>query len=371
LNQLTTVVQGPATFIRKDYEEVVAGPLSNIQIPPNSYVSVTNPVVLVNGAPQKDKYGCYKLQYGETEIRTYEQWQDSFPLYPGEVNQTPKPKPYVVINKDSHIKIKVLRPYTSDSKSYVTGELYQLSGPMTYIPRKEEEFVEIIKKVIVKPNEALNILAKEDFVDQNGVQRKTGEHWLYDVQGSYWPGVHEVICSSVKAHVLTDKRALHISALNAHTDQFGVERKAGEVWLVTNDMTATFLPNVHQKLVEKVQSITLSNREYMKVTNPYCQTSKNLLRGRSEIRFGEKTFFKYPGELLEDKQTLTVLSEEQSMVLMAIQEFEDSENKVNRQPGEKWLKRGPGEYHPSTKVRVLDTRFDLALDSSEGVYIRD
>jgi len=75
ITQLTSVHQGPTTFVRKDYEEIVLGPKKNVQLPPNSYTIVENPVVLdANSQPLKDTTGGYKLQFGEQEVRSSDIW---------------------------------------------------------------------------------------------------------------------------------------------------------------------------------------------------------------------------------------------------------------------------------------------------------
>lgn len=373
LTQLTKVHQGPATFVRKDSEEILSGPNKNLQLPPNSYTIIENPVELgTDGKPLKDEYGCYKLTFGDREVRLSEDWQDSFPLYPGEKDIfNGVMQKLVVVTKDEDILIEVTQTYTTaKGVERQAGSRYQLHGPKTYTPRKEENFVSRVERIIVKPNTALRLEALSSFTDRSGVKRVQGEMWQYYEVGSFLPGVNEKVERVVKGYVLTDKSAIHVQASHDYTDQFGVMRRPAEQWLVTNDMKATYIPDVHEVVMKKVNSITLSNREWVKVDSPYCKVEKRIRRGQSEIRFGELTFFQVPGEEIGAKQSLQVLSAEQSMVLQAIQPYTD-ENGVNRKPGEKWLKSGPGEYHPSTKVQVLDTRFDLALDSTEGVYVRD
>jgi len=151
----------------------------------------------------------------------------------------------------------VLEDYvTDDGETRPAGLVYQVQGPMTYIPRKDEEYLQTIEKVVVKKNEALCLEANNDFVDRNGVERKNGEMWYYDTQGSFWPDVHEEIKKVIKGVILTDKTAIHVMALHDFTDQFGKERKAGTQWLVTNVMTPVFLPSVHEKIEKYVNCIT-------------------------------------------------------------------------------------------------------------------
>jgi len=346
----------------------------NIQLPPNSYVIVENPVIHNSDGskPLTDEYGCYKLDFGETQVRTSDQWQDSFPLYPGEVLLTPKPEPMLVVSKDEAIRIQVERDYTSANGTVMrSGQIYQRQGPLTYVPRKEEYFLRKIQKTVIKQNNALELLATNEFVDRDGVKRTNGERWFYDVVGSFWPGVYETIQKTISGVVLNDNKSIHILGLNDFKDQFGVERKAGQKWLVTNKMSSVFLPSVYEKVLKTVNIITLSNREYIRVTNPYSTEKGCIQRGCSEIRMGEQTFFEHPDECLGEKERIKVLSSDESMVLKANREYQDKFANVTRKAGEKWLLKGPGEYYPSIDVNVLETRHDLALDASEGVYIRD
>ena len=68
-----------------------------------------------------------------------------------------------------------------------------------------------------------------------------------------------------------------------------------------------------------------------------------------------------------------VLSEQQGLLLRALQplEEEEDEEKVSRQAGDHWLIRGPLEYVPSAKVEVVEERQAIPLDENEGIYVQD
>ena len=80
-------------------------------------------------------------------------------------------------------------------------------------------------------------------------------------------------------------------------------------------------------------------------------------------------------------QDAYVLAEDEAVVLSAIEEFEDVEldtgKPVRRQPGDRWLVRGPLEYIPHASVRIVadkagqEKRKRIVLADGEGVYIRD
>ena len=70
----------------------------------------------------------------------------------------------------------------------------------------------------------------------------------------FW-GAYEQVVEKVNAAVLTDKVALHVEALKTFVDRFGQERKTGECWLLTNQLTETFIPSVNEKIVKKIPYI--------------------------------------------------------------------------------------------------------------------
>lgn len=68
-----------------------------------------------------------------------------------------------------------------------------------------------------------------------------------------------------------------------------------------------------------------------------------------------------------------VLSEQQGLLLRALQPLEEGEGKekVSHQAGDRWLIRGPLEYVPSAKVEVVEERQAIPLDQNEGIYVQD
>ena len=67
------------------------------------YLRILNPAVLTsNNKVLYDQNGEVSLQYGIHQIRTYEQYPEPFPLYPGELLL--EKQSLVVVNKDSAIK---------------------------------------------------------------------------------------------------------------------------------------------------------------------------------------------------------------------------------------------------------------------------
>lgn len=68
-----------------------------------------------------------------------------------------------------------------------------------------------------------------------------------------------------------------------------------------------------------------------------------------------------------------MLSEQQGLLLRALQPLEEGEGKekVSHQAGDHWLIRGPLEYVPPAKVEVVEERQAIPLDENEGIYVQD
>lgn len=371
-SNLTRLEEGPKTLYKLDHEEIVLRPTKMIQLPPKSCVIITNPVIPgEDKKPQVNENGTLKNKFGDMEIRTSEEYPDPFPLYPGE-ELDGEVRKYKVVGKDEALLIKIIRDYTDEEGVLRhAGQQRQVLGPLTYINRVDEKAVKIIKAVTIKKNEGIILQAENNFVDRKGVSRVVGEQWLYTDVGSYIPDVNETIKKQVKGIVLDSKKGLYVKALQDFTDFMDIERKTGDEWLVTNEDTPVFIQGVHDNAFATVKPITLTSREYCIVENPYCSKSKPQW-GRKEIRVGEQTFFLKPSEtLIGSIQKVFILDENDALILEANEEFYDEEFGVHRRARENWMIKGPREYIPNINVDVKREQKARALDSNEGVYIRD
>lgn len=70
--------------------------------------------------------------------------------------------------------------------------------------------------------------------DSKGIERKTGEEWLIRESGLYLPGVYEEIVNVYESYILTAEKAIHLKATREFQDNYGIKRKAGEEYLITN-----------------------------------------------------------------------------------------------------------------------------------------
>ncbi|GAM26849.1 hypothetical protein SAMD00019534_100240 [Acytostelium subglobosum LB1] len=179
---------------------------------------------------------------------------------------------------------------------------------------------------------------------------------------------------SSQSLVLTERVGYHLLALRSFKDTFGKQRKAGEEWIITIKDCETYIPDVNEKVVRDIKSITLTTRQYCLVDSPVDPaTGKNRL-GHQELRHGERTFFLLPGEnLVSGIQNVNVLSEDEALLLTCKESFGDvvGKDKVNRKPGDLWMIYGPCDYIPPIQVDIVERRKRIPLDVNEGIYVRD
>ncbi|KAJ9443045.1 Major vault protein [Diplonema papillatum] len=375
----TRCIVGPITFTRKSHEVLVEGPSKCISLPPQTYCRVGNPCVRgAGGAPELDANGEAKVRYGDEEVRVNDgrQWTSPFPLYPGEALKDASEHPIkklTVVARNTALLLRAEQDFVdADGKDRKAGDEWLFEGPATYVPTEKVKFVSKCNARVIKPNEALHMRARIDFVDRDGKQRKGGEEWLVKSDGAYLPAAEEEVVSTVEARVVTDRKAVEVEALITHVDGFGKKRAAGERWLVTSKDTSSFIPEVTEKVTRTVPITTLSNRQYCVVVDPFKNGVQ--LFGHREIRRGEgegTSFFLYPGERLVSDKVLDVqvLGADEALLVKAIEGFKDG--KTQRKAGDRWLLRGPLEYVPPVEVEVVDKRTTIPLDENEGIYIRN
>ncbi|XP_067269481.1 major vault protein isoform X3 [Pseudorasbora parva] len=387
LDQNTNIARveiGPLTYIRQDNERVLFAPVRMIMVPPRHYCVVLNPVARDGeGRVQFDASGQAKLRHADLEIRLT---QDPFPLYPGEEIQKDV-TPLQIVFPDTALRLQALLDFEEEGgEKRVAGDEWLFEGPGTYIPRKEVAVLEVIKATVIRENQAIRLRARKEGLDRSGVQRVTGEEWQVSKVGAYLPGAHEEVVDIVNAFILTDKKALHVRAVRPFRDAGNRERRTGEEWLVTVADREAHIPSVAEEVVGVVDVTTLNSRQYCVILDPVGADGKPQL-GQKRVVKGERSFFLRPGENLENGiQDVYVLSEEEGLVLRAVEAFIDTEGDeeaeeegekrtkkrgTQRRPGDRWMLRGPIEYVPPATVEVLLRRDAIPLDENEGIYVRD
>ncbi|KAL3986522.1 voltage-gated sodium channel type V alpha [Sarotherodon galilaeus] len=393
LDQNTNIARveiGPLTYIRQDNERVLFTPMRMVMVPPRHYCVIANPVARDDDNQVLfDQSGQAKLRHADLEIRLT---QDPFPLYPGEEVQQDV-TPLQIVYPDTALRLQALLDFEVEGgEKRVAGDEWLFEGPGTYIPRKEVAVLETIKATVIRENQAIRLRARKEGKDRTGVNRVTGEEWLVSKVGAYLPGAHEEVIDIVNAFILTDKKALHVRALRPFKDAGGRERRTGEEWLVTMADREAHIPSVAEEVVGVVDVTTLSSRQYCVILDPVGPDGKPQL-GQKRVVKGERSFFLQPGEHLENGiQDVYVLSEEEGLVLRAVEAFNDTQEQEEdeeeeeelqerakrsrrsgtlRRPGDRWMLRGPIEYVPPASVEVLLRRQAIPLDENEGIYVRD
>ncbi|XP_003442496.1 major vault protein isoform X1 [Oreochromis niloticus] len=393
LDQNTNIARveiGPLTYIRQDNERVLFTPMRMVMVPPRHYCVIANPVARDDDNQVLfDQSGQAKLRHADLEIRLT---QDPFPLYPGEEVQQDV-TPLQIVYPDTALRLQALLDFEVEGgEKRVAGDEWLFEGPGTYIPRKEVAVLETIKATVIRENQAIRLRARKEGKDRTGVNRVTGEEWLVSKVGAYLPGAHEEVIDIVNAFILTDKKALHVRALRPFKDAGGRERRTGEEWLVTMADREAHIPSVAEEVVGVVDVTTLSSRQYCVILDPVGPDGKPQL-GQKRVVKGERSFFLQPGEHLENGiQDVYVLSEEEGLVLRAVETFNDTQEQEEdeeeeeelqerakrsrrsgtlRRPGDRWMLRGPIEYVPPASVEVLLRRQAIPLDENEGIYVRD
>eukprot|EP00292_Cryptomonas_paramecium_P004510 CAMPEP_0113703268 /NCGR_PEP_ID=MMETSP0038_2-20120614/25746_1 /TAXON_ID=2898 /ORGANISM="Cryptomonas paramecium" /LENGTH=854 /DNA_ID=CAMNT_0000627673 /DNA_START=99 /DNA_END=2660 /DNA_ORIENTATION=- /assembly_acc=CAM_ASM_000170 len=365
---VTRVLIGPRTQARQEHETKVFGPEEMILVPPRHYCIVQNPVKRNDkGEVLADKNDQVLLAYGEEEIRTE---GPPFPLYPGELIKLP-PTPLSIVPPQTALRLEAIRDLDDKGTRRSAGDEWLFLGPGTYIPRIEVRVKDTIKATIVQPGTALRLQARQETKDSSGTVRQAGEEWLMRKTGAYMPGVYEVIVATVKPIVLTDRRAIHLRALRTFTDEYGVQRRAGEEWLLTIKECETHIQDVHEEVVSAaLEIIALSRAHYCVIQNPWDDQGKPQM-GRLELRRGEASFFLRPGEELVAGRIfdVVVLGPDEALLLRANQPFKDGDK--DRTPGDRWTVVGPCEYVPPVEVEVVKRYKAIPLDETEGIYVRN
>lgn len=341
-SNVSRVLAGPLTYTRQEHEHVLTGVQDMIVLPAQHYVEIRNPVVrTAEGEIVHDQFNQAKLQHGEFEFRIHDKFPDPFPLYPGEV-QVEGIERLRVVPVDAALHLRVTRKVDK----YVAGDEWLFVGPATYYPRVEEDIVREVHAIVIKKNHALKFRAEKKCKDSLGIERDAGEEWLVRTPGAYLPQIEEVLVETMAAHILTDKTALHLRALRTFKDVYSVQRKAGEEWLVTADIAETHVQDVHEAIVGTVPIITLTNRQYCVILDPVVDGVQK--RGTRQLRKGETSFFLQPGEKLENSiiEDVCILADDEAVLLQATESFiektnDDENNNNNAQQRE--IKREAGE----------------------------
>lgn len=369
------MIEGPLTYVVKSHEEVALKDTDMIILPPNSFIKIENPVTRKDGKIQyeiiNDRVSkLAKLRFGDEEIRSSNDYTEPFPLYPGEkkVDDIKKAR---IIPENQALRLEAVRNFYDvySKKDRFVGDEWVLPGPLNYIDRIESNVVEVIDAKIITTNRALKLRAKKDFIDRSNTERICGEEWLVRTVGPYIQSAEEEVLGLEDPIILSDTLAVTLEATSNYTDVYGIERRVGQKWLLTNDLTSIHIKDVYEKVVKVNKKIILNRWQYCFVKNPFIE-GKNQY-GIVVVKKGETSFFLQPDEeLIDDKiYDKYILSKDEALLVVCKEAFKDDNGE--HIPGERWLVRGPRSYIPSVEELVLEKRTRICLTDSEGIYVRD
>ena len=369
-----SVVTGPKSYIVQEHEELVFSvPEKMIVIPPMHYLRIKNPVIRdKDGNPVVDKNGQIKVAESEIEVRLNDKYPQPFYLFYGEVKLGTIQK-LTFVKTNAALHLKCIRNFTDkDGEERKVGDEWIFVGPKLYIPTQEVEIKKIIDARIINPCHALRLKATQNFTDRTRVVRNAGEEWIVRVPGAYIPDVYEECVSLQKPIIISDREALHLTAIKSFTDCYGNPHRAGDEWIITPQQSTWHVLDIYEKKVKTVQMTILTKEDYAVVLNPVDETTGKNQKGSKKLYLGEKNFFLQPGEELENNkiQKVRILNENQAVLLQAKENFVD-EKGVKRVPGDKWMIRGPCKFIPPIEVEILENRSLIPLDEKEGIYVRD
>jgi major vault protein len=144
----------------------------------------------------------------------------------------------------------------------------------------------------------------------------------------------------------------------------------------------TYTRKEHEQIVVPPREmIMIPPRHYCIISNPIVRDAEGvaqfdeygnarLRHGDQEVRFEQKPFALYPGEVLFGKVTaLQVVAANAALRLRAIRDFVDAGD-VRRQAGEEWLFPGPGTYIPRIDVQVVEIIRAQILKDNEALRLR-
>ncbi|KAK7198059.1 major vault protein [Novymonas esmeraldas] len=365
---VTRTVTGPLVYTRKEHEACLFEPRPCVLVPPRHYCVVKNPCLRSEaGEVVREPSGQVALRLGDAEIRLD---GEPFPLHPGEELESEdghEVRKLRLVAPNTGLRVRCIRDFKDGDQVVVAGREWMVAGPQTYIPRVEVRIEEEVKATVIQPNTAVLLQATVNFTDRSGVQRVAGEKWLVRTLGAYLPSVEETVLSLARGTMLSDTKALHLSAVRGFVDVYGTTRRAGEQWLVTVKDAAVHILDAYEVKMADVAAVSLSAKEYAVIHNPVDAEGRNRF-GETLVRHGECTFFLQPGEAMpRSVEQVLVVGTEEALLLEAV--CACGEGAEARQPGSRWLLRGPCEYTPANEVKLLEHRRVMALDKNEGIYV--
>lgn len=236
------------------------------------YCEIKNPVVRdKDGKLTHDKFGQVKVNMGDSDYRAGSDYTEPFELHPNEV--CVQIHDIETIPRNCLGRLVALREFTDGEKKRYAGDEWLIKGPMTYMPRIEVKLEQIIKPITIENNCALQLRAKRACTDSEGHERKDKEEWLIRTPGFYVPQIDEEVVQTVKALTITETSIAQLKALQSFTDFYGVKRRAGDEWQISN--VSSHIVEVYEQLVRMVDLTVLNAEQYCYIQDPADENGIN------------------------------------------------------------------------------------------------
>mmetsp|Transcript_24887 Transcript_24887/g.69677 ORF Transcript_24887/g.69677 Transcript_24887/m.69677 type:complete len:628 (-) Transcript_24887:11-1894(-) len=169
-----------------------------------------------------------------------------------------------------------------------------------------------------------------------------------------------------------EKRAATATATESFVDDGGVQRRAGESWLVTYVDTDMYLPPPQVGVSSPSPRVHLGPTQYcyVEVWRPAEDDSGTTIVAQ-ELRQGPQSFFETPTEVVR-KGPLEAdnLGVDESLLVRALADHTTTRGRAVR-AGEVWLEDGPQLYVPPPTVVKVERRRAVPLSETEGLYVKD
>eukprot|EP01126_Amoeba_proteus_P057935 TRINITY_DN7425_c0_g1_i1.p1 TRINITY_DN7425_c0_g1~~TRINITY_DN7425_c0_g1_i1.p1 ORF type:complete len:432 (-),score=79.51 TRINITY_DN7425_c0_g1_i1:78-1289(-) len=159
------------------------------------------------------------------------------------------------------------------------------------------------------------------------------------------------------------------------------------VSLVSGPSKFTCLEN-HEVILSPTKMILIPPCHYAIIDNPVQRTRDPktgelteevqfetngqvvLRHGDQEVRFHQKPFPLYDGEVCGKIYPLQVVQEDTALLLQAKRSFFDVQENVERRSGERWLFRGRKTYYPQVGVEVVKTITPVLLNPDQALQVK-
>ncbi|VDL96085.1 unnamed protein product [Schistocephalus solidus] len=178
---------------------------------------------------------------------------------------TVTPKEYCIISnpvkKDENGTV-IMDEYGQASLAYGDEE-YRFTQPPFPLYPGEELAKEVTPLTILSQNKALLLSALVDFKSEDGTDRVAGELWLFEGPGIYKPRKEVQVISTRTAEMIKPNTALLLRALMDFTGKDGKKRVYGEEWLVKS--VGAYMVGAYEERVKILEAFHLDEKHALRV----------------------------------------------------------------------------------------------------------